>query len=905
MSKYLPEKRFSFISSSHSVDSETFGVVQFTGSEGISIPYEFDIMLVSDNANINLDDMLASPVKFTIHRKNGTDADFHGMLDSFEQLHKYDNYIFYRAHLVPRLWWLSITHHNQVCLSKTVPEIIELALKDSSLHKGDFEFKLRSTYKPIGYVCQYNESHFNFISRWLEREGIYYFFDHQGPNEKIVFADSNIAHTILPDVNYIPPDGLAGKENLEILTAFICRQKQLPQKIMLKDYNYERPSLDVKGFADVDERGKGIDYIYGESFPDSEEGNRLASIRAEIHNSRRREFIGESSVPFLSPGYIFTLNGHYRIDFNQQYLVTGITHEGNQVGYLLPGITQGLKGYENNIYYRNSFTSIPASIQYRSELKAKKSRISGTLNAVIDAEGSGQYAELDNYGRYKVRLPFDESSEHRSGKASTYLRMLQPYANQKGGMQFPLTKGTEILLTFIDGDPDRPVIAGAIANPETPSPVSARNQTEAVIQTGGNNKIRIEDKKGKERIIMESPTSDSWVRIGASNDPPAPSTVLKIDNNAEHNAMSGIRVHTEDNYWVESNQRYAEYRVGMRTDAPKKSSSNNSEAPLIGDMFAKIGSEYVPGGLHDTFTGDMTTWDAILKNAHIKVSSLDSVIAQEGTTYNFGSYNQYNLGNRYVENHIDTKAELNKNETLDVMKVDDAEWNKDNVWINKKYGDTYQYTNGNSLNIQVGDIIQTTQGKVVQNIYKNNIVRYKSENEGADATVSTYDEQGNPVEESTSNITSEASSSATINFKATADAAININAAAKTEINIGASTSAVLNLATSIDLGLSLGASVKFDFSAAANAKIGIGAAFDFEMYWNPAASVKLNNGEFEYHGPGSKLDKQEELKATAQTIILDTLKAQISSQDLKLVNSKIRMEARKLSLKEGLDFNL
>lgn len=815
MPKYMPEKRFSFFSNAASMDPETFGVVQFSGIEGISLPYEFEIMLVSDSVDIDLDEVMAYPVKFTIHRKDGDDVDFHGILDSFDQLHKYNEYVFYRAHLVPRLWWLSITHHNQVCLNKTVPDIIALALKDSGLTTLDFEFKLQDDFTPVEYACQYNESHFNFISRWLEREGIYYYFDQSGLAEKLVFTNNYIAHTSLPDVFYVPPSGLLEDEDTEVVNSFTCRQRQLPQKIFLKDYNYERPSLGISGSADVDTRGRGIDYIYGEHFPSSEEGNRLATIRAEILNCRRRLFIGESTVPFLEPGYTITLNGHYRESFNQRYLVESVTHEGNQMGYLIPEVAEGVRGYKQTIFYRNSFTAIPADVQFRAERKAVKPHIAGSLHAKIDAEGSGQYAVLDNQGRYRVRLPFDESDDHKSGKASTYLRMMQPYANQKGGMQFPLTKGTEVLLTFIDGDPDRPVIAGAVANPETPSPVTDKNQTESVIQTGGNNKIRMEDKKGKERIIMESPTAGSWVRIGAPNDPPVSMPVVVGDNitnyldgpddwkifgntpkivtqsdhqnkviyrltkmftvdiaklivseldegynlNRNNNTITdinnkvwypengtisngkqnfyrsfevtlqvndckqisdkdpsnGIRIHSDGNLYLESNYKYGEYRVGINniavknaakcsnnraileckenfdtcknnciitktlcsrnpkncdnssTDANKKCNQTPPQDPEIctrevlgcikepfaGDLLSKFNNEYNPTGLKHRQTNSEQSFSDVIKNAHVRVSSLDTINTQEGNIYDFGGYWNYNMGNSYKENFIE------------------------------------------------------------------------------------------------------------------------------------------------------------------------------------------------------------------------------------------------------------
>jgi hypothetical protein len=139
---------------------------------------------------------------------------------------------------------------------------------------------------------------------------------------------------------------------------------------------------------------------------------------------------------------------------------------------------------EEQPYYRNSFVAIPGDVQYRHPKITEKPRFNGTINARIDAEGSGQYAELDDQGRYKVRLPFDINNAHKDGKASHWLRMAQPYAGENQGMHFPLHKNTEVLLTFIEGDPDRPIIASALPNPVSPSPVNSSNQTKSVIQTG-------------------------------------------------------------------------------------------------------------------------------------------------------------------------------------------------------------------------------------------------------------------------------------------------------------------------------------------------------------------------------------------------------------------------------------
>jgi type VI secretion system secreted protein VgrG len=518
---YFTAKKFSFISKS--LPEDTFGVISMKGSEGISKPYEFEIMLVADNLEIDFDVIMHSTAKLVFHRETGRDAAYNGIITHFEHLHAIGNYAFYRAYLVPRLWWLSITKHNQIILDKSIPEFAQDVLIDGGLTTDDFEFRLQGAYAPIEYVCQYNESHLNFLSRWLEREGIYYYFDQTEDGEKVIFTDSRLAHTELAAgrvLTYAPPSGLEALHAAEVVTSFHCRRSLMPEKVFLKDYNYRKPSLEMSGEATVDPQGRGTVFFYNEHIKTPEEGKRLAKTRAESILCCRELYLGEGSVPFMLPGFTFTLENHYRKGVNQNYLITDIDHEGNQTGYLLAGISVGRSGdEENKIYYHNYFTAIPGTVQFRPEAKAEKPKISGTISGMIDAAGSGQYAELDSQGRYKILFPFDLSGRS-DGKASNWVRMAQPYAGSDHGMHFPLHKGTEVLITFIDGDPDRPVIAGAVTNPETPSIVSGDNQSMAGIHTAGKNKIAIEDQAGSERILLHAPNQGSFIRIGAPNDPP-------------------------------------------------------------------------------------------------------------------------------------------------------------------------------------------------------------------------------------------------------------------------------------------------------------------------------------------------------------------------------------------------
>ncbi|MEW6670036.1 MAG: type VI secretion system tip protein VgrG, partial [Thermodesulfobacteriota bacterium] len=264
-------------------------------------------------------------------------------------------------------------------------------------------------------------------------------------------------------------------------------------------------------------QGRGEAYYYGDHIRTPEEGERLAKIRAESLLCRREVFQGEGAVPYIAPGFTFDLKEHYRSTFNQGYLVTEVSHEGNQEGYLVSGLSLDDQT-EKEVFYGNTFTAIPANVQYRPERLTPRPRICGAITAKIDAAGSGQYAELDEHGRYKVVVPFDTSGR-KDGKASTWIRMATPYAGSDHGMHFPLHKGTEVLLTFEEGDPDRPVIASAVPNPENPSPVNSANQTKSVITTASGNKIHMEDQAGSERILMHSPNQESFIRIGAHNDP--------------------------------------------------------------------------------------------------------------------------------------------------------------------------------------------------------------------------------------------------------------------------------------------------------------------------------------------------------------------------------------------------
>jgi len=516
MSNSLPGKQYKFVSKA--LSPETFSVVEFKGFEGISTLYQFDIILISNDERIDLKQVIKNTATFTIIY-NDDETFFHGILSEFKQLNEVNGTVFYKAVLVPRLWESDRVHENQLFLNKTIPEILKEIFHQAGLTSLDYDFKMLRKYSKWEFICQFRETDYHFISRWMEREGIYFYFEQNNNKEIVVITDNLVRHKELSgDYFYSPISGLAPPDK-EIITKMYCSQNTLPKNVVLKDYNYRTPNIELIAKATVDPEGRGEEYYYGDHFKTRKDGKVLAKIWAEGLKCRETVFDGESTAPSFCPGFYFNVKDHYRHEFNTKYLITNVVHEGSQSAHMISGLDSQ---YQKDHFYKNSFTAIPAmnknkAVQFRAKRLTKKPRFYGTINAKIDSTGDGQYAEIDDLGRYKVILPFDRSGNDK-GKASRWVRMAQPYSGEGYGMHFPLHKGVEVLLTFIDGDPDRPIISGSVPNPETSSPVTGGNQTSSVIKTGGGNQIAIEDTDTSQQIALYSPTEGSKISIGAPNE---------------------------------------------------------------------------------------------------------------------------------------------------------------------------------------------------------------------------------------------------------------------------------------------------------------------------------------------------------------------------------------------------
>ncbi|AKT42449.1 type VI secretion system Vgr family protein [Chondromyces crocatus] len=503
------------ITISSSVLPESTRVAGFRGVEAISRPYQFELFLVlkNDQEELDLADAIGAKAKLELDSENDDLPPFifSGVLASAELLHEYGGQALVRVVMVPRLWQLGLSRHSRLFTKKSIKDVLQIVLEENGLSGSDVELRLGG-YDVEEHITQYRESDLEFISRWMEREGIFYFFEHGEDGEKLVLCDNRTYDhdEVGKPVRYFPQlgdDVSAGPS----FRSFTSLHASLPSQVRLKDYDYARPSLAITGNAPVDPNGVGEVSLYGERFFSPAAGQRLARIRAEELLTRQVVYRSTGSRFHLRSGYTFDLEEHPRQSFNTRYLASEVRHYGNQATGL--DHWKSLMGLEYGQVYFVEVSSIPADTQFRAASQTVWPRIYGYENAVVDGPADSEYAQIDAQGRYNIKFKFDESAL-KDGQASTFVRMMQPHGGSVEGFHFPLRKNTEVICSYLGGDPDRPVIVGVVPTAVTPSKVVAANHTQNIIQTGGGNYITLEDKSGSQFINIFAPIFNTNLYLG-------------------------------------------------------------------------------------------------------------------------------------------------------------------------------------------------------------------------------------------------------------------------------------------------------------------------------------------------------------------------------------------------------
>ncbi len=503
---------------SDALPADTLLIQKLEGDERMSGLFRFELDLICEDENLDLEAVLYAPAKLGIKIAVGLSGgqvgmatrEIAGVFAEFEELEQGQGWTKYRAVLVPKLWHATRTFRSRIFMEKNIEDLATEVLEADELSPAlDFEFELNGSYDPREYVVQYEETDWDFLARWLEHEGIYFYFVNDSGEEKVKFADSESSFmqngfgTTYPYKPEAAGEGGESDNTEEEIRAFSCRQSRLPKKVSVNDYNWRVPSVQLHHTEDVHEDGTGHHTHYNDHFKDQSQGTAIATLRKEELVCRSKVFYGNGSCRAFRPGTTFELEGHFRDDFNRSYVLTAVHHKAEQMISLESATVTGVS-------YENSFEAVTDDQPWRPARVTAWPSIHGVMHAKIDAEGNGQYAELDEHGRYKIKLPFDEGTSLGlldDGKASRWVRMAQPYAGENAGMHFPLLKGTEVIVSHIDGDPDRPIIVGAVPNPETESPATGENNTQNGIRTAGGTRMDFDDSADAPGFLFRDATA--------------------------------------------------------------------------------------------------------------------------------------------------------------------------------------------------------------------------------------------------------------------------------------------------------------------------------------------------------------------------------------------------------------
>jgi len=482
------ELTLSFTSDCGDPDVASLRLRRVRGAERLSELYEYELWLEHEGdqglALETLEAMLSHPCRFTVNDA----ATVSGVLDQITLQATTDpTRTVYHAVLVPRLARLARTVRSRVFQEMTGPEVVESILTD---HQIPFASSYLTEYPAREYTVQYEESDLDFVRRQLEHWGVFFLFEQNPDGEVLTLADDNKAFVAHPDhatLSYAAQRDADGTPFIGPMERALTPQTA---SVTLRDYNWRTPfsaedgtqterQLQLVATSAVDETtGSGEERRYGDHFKDEAEGALLAPIRAQELLVDRIVHRGVLLAPGLAPGHRVSTSGMPIAELEGEYVITGLeTH------IVLDAETTDVE---------QRYEAIPSDVVFRPLRQTDKPVIIGHMHAVVDGEVDGVAAPIDEYGRYKVILPFDQYAA-MGGKASRWVRMAQSSAGADYGMHLPLHIGTEVVITHLDGDPDRPVIMNAVPNVDTMSPVVEANATQSRIKTSTGILFELED----------------------------------------------------------------------------------------------------------------------------------------------------------------------------------------------------------------------------------------------------------------------------------------------------------------------------------------------------------------------------------------------------------------------------
>jgi type VI secretion system secreted protein VgrG len=505
--------------------AEQLKVVRFSGRETISEPFCFEVELASKDHAIDFDALLGKNALMSIHGPKGKRY-INAIINRFEHIGKGARFSRYLAELRPLLWLLSYRKNLRIFQEMNAPDIIKKILNEGNISGDQVRFSLKKSYDTREYCVQYRESNLNFISRLMEEEGIFYFFEHHKDKHVMVIGDDPAVHISIASpekVLYHPPrTALVAEE--EYISQYKFSKEIVTEAIKLKDFDFKKPRLNLESSSMSGENQDLEAYDYPGGYTRTDQGKQLARVRLEEKQSIVKTGWGKSDCRRLAPGFCFTLDEHPIDDFNRGYLIVALRHEG-QHAQCLEAEAEEAKTEGKD--YLNEFECIPSDTPFRPARLTPVPVVQGPQTAMVVGP-KGEELYTDEHGRIKVQFHWDREGKNDE-KSSCWIRVSQGWAGPGWGMMFMPRIGQEVIVDFIEGDPDRPIVTGRVYNGENKAPYELpKEKTKSTILSnsshggGGDNEIRFEDKKGQEEIYIHAQKDKN----------------IKVDNN--RSALIGV-----------------------------------------------------------------------------------------------------------------------------------------------------------------------------------------------------------------------------------------------------------------------------------------------------------------------------------------------------------------------------
>jgi len=493
-------------------------------SAGLSMLGEFELSLLSPSATIKPEDLLGKSITVHAELPDDTKRHFNGYVTRFAIGAHRGRHYGYQATVRPWLWFLTRTSDCRIFQEMSVPDIVKKVFEDHSV--ANFEFKLFRSYRKWTYCVQYRETDFNFIARLLEHEGIYWYFEHTDGKHKLVLVDSQSAHNAVERHDTLPyfENTASAPPDTEYVSNWSFSREVRTGKAVLTSYDFERPSTDLKVDKDKSRSYDLSDYEmfdFQGDYIQSADGTQLAEDRMDEMQSRFQSLRGTSNGHSIEVGKLLKLDRHPRDDQNAEYLITASSIRAHVAA-------QESGGGGSGGSYQCDFSAIPSDQQFRPPRRTPKPFVQGPQSAVVVGPG-GEEIFTDKYGRVKVQFHWDREAKKKDlkDKSSCWVRVSYPWAGKNFGAIHIPRIGQEVVVSFLEGDPDQPLITGRVYNAEQMPPWDLpANATQSGILTrsskgggyGNANAIRFEDKAGSEQL---------WIHAEKNQD-------IEVENDETH-----------------------------------------------------------------------------------------------------------------------------------------------------------------------------------------------------------------------------------------------------------------------------------------------------------------------------------------------------------------------------------